>query len=409
MNSDTGAGDVRRSLGPPAIVAPTATASAAPTPISHFNKLPVELLLEVMKNCPDFTTLWGLIQTKKHLTAVFNMEPVTIVECIMTRLYDADHPLNILMRHVVEIRLGNYAFSTWSALREITENAEIPLPFSSSLPPLLIHRFVQLAHKIHLLAHMIIQQGLWRFEEDFNAATCWHPDHRFDCGAGPEGFRVPQTSLLAEERAVVAFWRLQYFLELKAAANGNLLRLWSSGDQTRMRRLRVMDFYTEDHVRRQVAAAADLIDSMRREPWESHVVGLPPYSLPSMGEIASKLADCGGPVNMSELVCHPSPTNFHVPAVTMEPFAYRYLTMFCRAPDRWRSRIRHLPTHAYRKYGIFFWDHNMLLDSGLLPESLLALHSNKRLADECFLKWLRLLEVDPEAVERALLHAFNRA
>ncbi|KAM7193664.1 hypothetical protein V8F20_008301 [Naviculisporaceae sp. PSN 640] len=377
---------------------------------NYFSKLPVELLFEVMKHCPDFTTLWGLINTSKQLSAVFDRDAVKFVEVTMTSLYSADSPIKILMRHIIDIRGGYYAFSTWADLRDITDNAEEPSPLPLSLSPLMMRQFVQLAHKIHVLAHMVIQEGMWCFEEDYHAAKCWHPRHEVDCGAGSEAFRVPQASWLAEQRAVIAFWRVQYFVELKAAACANRLMLWSSRTRYRMSHLSLVEFYNEGHVSRQVGTAADLLDVIRDEPHETHFLTHLAFALPSMDEIASVLGATGGPVNMSALVCHPNTSSFSSQALTMSPFAYSYLTQHCRAPFWWLniSRLRYLSTGAYRKYGVFFWDHAMLAESGLLPCNIMELDSNRRLATEVFMKWVRLLQVHPEDVEKVLTHRLNQ-
>nr|POE71875.1 hypothetical protein CFP56_11751 [Quercus suber] len=176
---------------------------------------PIELLVEILKNCPDFTCLWSLINASPNCLAAFSTAALGIVEALIDS--DANsHPL-LSMRAVLCLRTGIFEV----ALREVHESplAKVWTSLHESLPrrgsyqpttliPTL-RAFVHLGYKIHGLAHFCLRR---RFEvcrisrsdeQDSAPAPLCTLEH------------LQETPSWVEQRHMVsALWNLQFLKDM---------------------------------------------------------------------------------------------------------------------------------------------------------------------------------------------------
>lgn len=250
---------------------------------SSMNRLPNELLLDVLRNAPDFTTLHSLLATSHRLFLLFKENAYSIVEAVLS---STDSPqTESVMRVVLQLRTRLFR------CKSLDEASTYPLEHSEKThtinrysSPRTFQKFVRLAHRIHLLSHSCLDLNLERCTSQL---------------AVPEGLWRDPPSYDEEQRMVLGFWLLQYNFEIKLLQlDGPMLRRWNwtDGDISRLNDASLDEFYPTYHPRyfkyhRYAHTAYDFVLELRTSrggsvepPWkwfEAQLRWMKQYQLPT--------------------------------------------------------------------------------------------------------------------------------
>jgi hypothetical protein len=193
----------------------------SPSPLpepSGWDKLPNELLLTILKQSPDISTLWSLSNTSVRVAALFRKYALETLEAVL----EATVPLQarILMRAVLALRAGTPCRSYLGAMDYLVEKWE-PWPVVVASADV-VRDFVRFAHQVPRLAHACLESCLQRClsrpllaRRQYSAA-----------------FRQPTWT--EEQRTVLALWRHLWLQLLKQAGRQGQLPEWPAEDLRRL-------------------------------------------------------------------------------------------------------------------------------------------------------------------------------
>lgn len=124
---------------------------------------------------------------------------------------------------------------------------------ASVASPRLLHRFVRLAHNIHVLSHTMIEQCLQtcKASQPFPWSSPDKPDQVLGHPTWTE-----------EQRAILAIWRLQFYYELKLAQIGRRLD-WRESDLRRLQSDTLDSFYRPGMALQQALTARDFVRDLK--------------------------------------------------------------------------------------------------------------------------------------------------
>ena len=121
--------------------------------MDHLHRLPTEILIQILKNSLDLSDLCSLIDTSPRLSSIFNNHAADITETVLKAATLS--PIRRVMRIIIYIRAGEAKTREWD---DISAHS-LPL---YNIPPPLLRKFVHLAHRVHVLAHMCLERCLQR-------------------------------------------------------------------------------------------------------------------------------------------------------------------------------------------------------------------------------------------------------
>ncbi|KAF5854798.1 hypothetical protein ETB97_011374 [Aspergillus alliaceus] len=163
------------------------------------SQLPAELLYEVFQRCPDFTTVWSLLNASSRTLAVFNTWAPEIVNAVLNSTVPVQ--TRVHMRQVLALRTGTYSYASYAQARR-SRWRRSQLSQKVIATPAQLRTFVKLSHRIHILAHLCIERCLQRCLNSPLGQREY-----------PIGFRDPTWT--EEQRTILSFWRVVFFNELK--------------------------------------------------------------------------------------------------------------------------------------------------------------------------------------------------
>lgn len=330
------------------------------------DRLPTELLVEILKDCPDLSTLYSLINTSPRFSAIFDNHTTAIVEAVLKTVHKVvRRPMDM----AISIRAGEYENHPWRRDWDKRDRRNYTL---QGLPSSLLRKFVHLAHRIHVLAHLCLDQCLQRCRD--------------------LGKEVGPPSWAEEQRTIQSFWRLQVFYEVKTAWLQGRFN-WEASDLSdfRFESLTLERQYYggyEEWQKEQVLTAAEFVEEIKAREGISNAESVfSPFRLPDLGdrEIVDPSWQCD----------RLRPTGPR-PAFLEVSTAWKYLRQRATPPDAVTEPQR-LPLTPYRKFGLFLWDREKLTALGLWPNGV-DLGFDQ--ASRYFLLWKRLLT--PDEVEYAV-------
>jgi len=355
--------------------------------------LPTETLLPIFKGCTDLSTLYSLINTSRRLSAIFDNHAAEILDTVLTSV--VPDPTHRLMRIILYIRAGEFKHRKWA------DRETHPLPLDD-LPPPLLRKGVHLAHRVHVLAHLCLERCLQRCRAlgKVDGLPPW----------------IEPPSWIEEQRAIIAFWRVQYFYELKIGRLKGRLN-WGVGGLSALQSSTIEGEFS-GFLRERVMTAADFIDEIRAEEGISNLG--PPSSLassfrlPDLGdrEVVDPSWRCGvadwrmnlmepvlsRPCTRSQAVQEPMTLWLNPPwtrrstaELEAEPMAWIRLRSFDDLPRTETPQLRRLPFQPYRKFGLFFWGEEKINKLGLWPNRY---NTEVNKGRDYFPRWLSLLTPD---------------
>ncbi|KAE8554904.1 hypothetical protein TMatcc_005540 [Talaromyces marneffei ATCC 18224] len=225
---------------------------------SRLCHLPTEILIEIIKLLPSFSSLWSLINAFPRFNSIFLSVPFEIFEHFLRK--ETPPCIQALMRVALVARISPSWFADrrdvtkymsryktfdhyFDALSERTKEPELALKVA-----LVVRDMVETAHKIHAVAHACLD---YYVEKSMTIKPeCWHDglpsfDHS-KLGNQPEGRPIqPKPSgpptYLEEQILIRLLWRLQVFIELRTANRQKNLEHWSE-DNRRSIQIWFMDY-----------------------------------------------------------------------------------------------------------------------------------------------------------------------
>ncbi|RAH65905.1 uncharacterized protein BO66DRAFT_193341 [Aspergillus aculeatinus CBS 121060] len=191
---------------------------SSPSKPSGLDSLPNEILLKILEQSPDISTLWSLVNTSARFAALFQARALETVEAVL----EATVPLQsrILMRAVLSLRAGTSSCRGYFDAMDCLADKFEPWPPVVATADI-VRDFVRLAHQVHLLAH-------WSLD------TCLQ-----HCLSRPQLSRrqycptFRQPTWTEEQRTILAFWRHVWYQSLRLAGRQGLLE-WSPADLDRL-------------------------------------------------------------------------------------------------------------------------------------------------------------------------------
>lgn len=352
------------------------------------HQLPNEILLDILKSSPDFSSLWSIVNTSSRLAAVFNSQAIEITEAVLSCTVPI--PTQPLLRAILHLRFSSFDAS-------LTEARNLPLSFAFPSPTSVdegkIRGFVLLAHKIHVLAHGCIDFYIQRCMA-MNFSRLLDPTFHYNSVGPPlqpwlkrpEGkpYRPDDTGpplWVEEQRVVLNLWRLQYHSELKDALSAGLLD-WSTEDREILEVSSPSNFFSaRSWFGEEVLTVSEYIETLRDQKND-----LPrPVHLPQPRAVNrfDFICDCKAPKNRGI---------WGSSRLTEASIGWKFVKLMSMDPKL--SPLPGVAFEKYRKFGFAIWDHRRLVDLGLFPsEKLLPTNS------EYYFRWRSILGDEGVALE----------
>lgn len=270
-----------------------------------------------------------------------------------------------VMRMVLYIRAGKLKTRKWEDV------SRLPLSRTLRLPIPLLRRFVRLAHRVHVLSHLCLERCLQR------------------CRA--LGKEVGPPSWAEEQRAILSFWRVQYFYELKIGRLKGRLN-WKPNELATLATDRI-NYNFCGFQGEQVMTAVEFIEEIQAEQ------GIHSVRPPALARKEFRLPD----IREREIGMHPSwqceslgrtRGRSDSNQVVEVSIAWKYIRIHARAPPQ--TQLQELPFQPYRKFGVFLWDQKRLTELGLWPDRDILDFGE---GEKYFHSWLDLLTPDELAKE----------
>lgn len=314
-------------------------------------RLPDELLIGILEFAPSLSALWSLINSSGRLAAIFRRYGAQITEAVMRSTLPAQ--TQGLMKAVLQLRAGRYP----SSLAQAREMPCLrPGPPIGAVGPDVVRGAVRLAHEIHALAyecicHYIDKCTRMSAEELANpaliasgavdAALTWMRP-----AGQPQQLQHTGNPLLVEEQLVAMnLWRLQYVVEVRAAASTERLR-WSAEDRQDILSNHVWWFYRLEFgsykeeqlqvVRRYVHRRGGILNKLPLPLTTPHLFDVP-YA----------------------------PSHRTVLRLEYKPRGWALMTGILRGTNC--SPLYGVTLGTYRKYGFAVFHDRRMVDLGLLP------------------------------------------
>jgi hypothetical protein len=213
---------------------------------SGWDKLPNELLLTILKQSPDISTLWSLSNTSARVTVLFRNHALETLNAVL----EATVPLQarILMRAVLALRAGttpcqnfldamDYLVEKWEPWPAVVASADV------------VMGFVWFAHKVHRLAHACLESCLQRcLSRPLLARRRYSPT-------------FGQPTWTEEQRTVLALWRHLWIQLLKQAGRQGQLPEWPNADLRRLDAVGIFEYPLDACAVYQVLTVRDFLDA----------------------------------------------------------------------------------------------------------------------------------------------------
>ncbi|KAM7209855.1 hypothetical protein V8F06_014761, partial [Rhypophila decipiens] len=183
-----------------------------------------------------------IVNTSRRLSSIFEIHaPAKTFELVLEA--SISYPVQHLMRMISHIHAGVFKRHRWEDLSTLRLYCSTP---GDLLTIPLLRRFLHLAHRVHVLAHLCLDRCL----------------ESLRCRA-QSGKDIGAPSWTEEHRTIMSFWRVQYFYELKVA------RLKGRGFQ-RQEVLTVVEFVEEIKAKNEICDVGRLPCGLFRlpDPWD---------------------------------------------------------------------------------------------------------------------------------------------
>ena len=222
--------------------------------IPLLDDLPTEILIMIMKNCPNISSLWSLISASSRLNSIFMAVAREVVEYVITET--APVRVRNHMRIVLMICTTPKSLLGIDDMVEYMSEDFVIEPMAQKVSPQVLRDFVELSHIVHGIAHACLDFYVEKILKDMKP-RCLNdteidqvyknkkqPIHKFD---GLEGHPYQPAcsgppSYLEEQTAIRLLWRVQIYIDLKAAWKKGTLAHWPEEELAGFGMMSMLDF-----------------------------------------------------------------------------------------------------------------------------------------------------------------------
>jgi hypothetical protein len=313
-----------------------------------------------------------------------------VVEYVMTETI----PFRIRnhMRIVLLIRTSPKSLLDIGNVAKYMSEEIILEPLQQKTSPQVLHDFVELAHTLHSVAHACLDFYIEKTKtmkpqclsdsevEKIYKAWSIPRYNRFDGLQGqpyqPEYFGP--SSYLEEQTAIRILWRLQIFLDLKAACSIGTLAHWTEGDLNRLQAMAMPEFLRlfrvpgrglgrPSYEQEQFLTVLDFVnETIGEQPSEiedglARFLHRPPaavynrgYHLPCLPKPGPTLERMSGRDVLVDIDSE----------IGRAQMGWRFHTIM--TTDVTKSPLLHFSFNPYRKFGFAFWQDERMADLGFL-------------------------------------------
>lgn len=349
---------------------------------SVFHNLPVEILLEIMRQSTDLSSLWSLLNASVAFTSAFHEAASAIVGEIVSST--VPYQIQPLMQAVLQLQTSSFPYKDVSDIEHLFEEITTPQPLDLPTAPGLLRRFISLAHNIHVLAHECLNWHIKnslsmmpsRLPGEFHYGDSMpgeHPWHKRPQGERYHPRYTGPPSYMEEHRMINTLWRIQLLYEMRQAQRKSDFQ-WLGGDDGLFRAA----FYNPVSVQaQQISSVMDYVEQRGLKNPASDRFKMPVNATPST----------------VHLPCSPAPPlkrqNEKKKKIVerLHPPQMGYLFFRNLATD-YRSPLRYISFTPYRKYGFAFWDNERMVDLGFLPAPD---EKHRFLSTELYFTWRSVL------------------
>lgn len=374
---------------------------------SRLCHLPTEILIEIVKLLPSFSSLWALMNAFPRFDFLFLQLPFEIFDTFLEK--ETPPCIQALMRVALVTRISPSWFtdiedvtkymSRHKALDNYFEalSPHIEEPQLASEVAFAVRNMVEVAHKIHAVAHACldyyVEKSMTIKPERWDASLL--PFDHSQLGSQPEGLPI-QPKLTGpptyeEEQILIRLlWRLQVFTDLQIAAKQEYLRHWSVDECRKVQTWNVdwlFHYFTEISYEGLFRSYIDWNPYCETEQFRSlmdfvvDITAVKTELQPGLGELEAFMKDI--PVEVYEsgyhVTCLPPKPILEIRGEPMTiddllPAAFSIDEMVEKPPAGWRlykemtsdPRYRYsgVPFEPYRKYGFAFWQAERMANLG---------------------------------------------
>ncbi|PWY69772.1 hypothetical protein BO70DRAFT_432418 [Aspergillus heteromorphus CBS 117.55] len=337
--------------------------------------LPNELLAHVLRQCPDLSTLWSLIHASARLSAIFDAGAGDIVNAVLRA--SVPPPTRDLIQAIVALRTHHFEFQSYHQM--LSHPLAVCQHLDPAVPAPMLRQLVGLAHRVHALAHLCLARCLHRCEAALRLP--------------PSSSSPP--SWTEEQRALLAFWRVQFFYELKVAARDGGGLDWSPHDRARLHKANPSTVGFRDLLLSEQAwTAIELIHDLTGQHPHDMMVDIarewtnPPhrFRLPLPPPPDPEDWRCTPAHHRPPVVHLESRPEYEWEDLNQPPVGWEFFRTF-RANPR-AAPLATIHFYPYRKFGFLFWEASRMEDWGLWtsdPDADLAV---------CYRRWRDILTDD---------------
>ncbi|KAJ3568383.1 hypothetical protein NPX13_g6440 [Xylaria arbuscula] len=385
------------------------------------HRLPVEVVVLIMKASPSLSALWSFITTSALLSAIFHEHALEITEAVLSdAVFYTNHEQTQAFIHAVfQLRLAIQPRTLDDATNPPQPNTDSLKRRLLSIPapkPEALRGFVCLAHKLHVLAHEYLEDCLRECMairplsvDDQTLMDCLvsdQPKRYYDFtrhrGKPYQPKDTGPPSWTEEQLVILNLWQLQYYIDLRKALAAGRLE-WSESCCEEFREMDIWSFYEIDdqeeasHLFRQEQIMTILEYLLKKESIEQDMPGprSPPYPTTrfNLGCTPEQRPRRRDPKSLEFGAASPGHLEFYqrVPLHSMRPTIHP-------AQDTWRfsknmaqDNINPIMAgrgpECFRRFGFCLWDKTRMIDWGLLPPRPLL--KEERL--KYYIRWRSLL------------------
>lgn len=208
--------------------------ASSPEPLQDvFERLPKEVLLDIVKLSSDFSCLWSIIISSRTVAVLFTKLALEIINAVAAAI--VPDQTRALMWALLRARVSNYR--ALDEARNVTSTTITPLSSIDTKDSNSLRYLVFMGHKIHVLAHMCIDYYI-RESLTMRPSTIieppthgWNIQNWFKTSKG-QAYQPRDTgplSWIEEQRAIKSLWLIELFSELNTAQTTGLLN-WSKDE-----------------------------------------------------------------------------------------------------------------------------------------------------------------------------------
>lgn len=364
----------------------------ADTEQDPFGRLPEELRIQIIKLSPDPFSLRSLAHASPAMGRVLDRHALEIVEVVL----EATVTLKIrrMMGAVLKARFSVFPASLseaqTAAQTDSTMATEEMRSSGLNRAAAAVRSLLASAANVHAWSHACLEH-LIRKSMELRPSTLikkapgYTRREEFENAESRKDYIPEDTGpplWVEEQRMMLPFWQLQFFLELQGAGHKDSLHTsWPGQDVDVLSQSSADGFYDVSNCNReQILTACDFLGAVTSGTIASvEAVHHKAYSLPTIPWVEGAVSKCRCAEALEKERNNPyklSPGFEYVDY--LGPWGYRFYCVMSSI-DGWEDGYMLTlvyPFQAWRKYGFAIWDDKRMIDLGMRHPTKPSVHKN---------------------------------